>query len=399
MPRTWSVFSPMTGIREYPERRNSDIARCRLDPESMVRMSVRGTMTERTRVSPKSKTDWISSASLSSITSDSVARSTSSRNSSSLKNASLSAGAPGATALPKAHQPARDRAQHGAEGADQRGAEADQGGGVDPAELPRGHPDDHEAEQRHDAGGDQPGEPDVVQHAVQEDGHGDGGGHLEPDAPEPQGAHVRHGLRQDALERRCPGCAGPPASASCRDRKLKADSAAVSTAAKLRNTSAMPARISGVTESSLTGPSLPVKAESSSRCSPNISSFSSGSAWSIAQQVQDAVRGEQQHLVLGGVAGVHRLDLGHLRADGDVAEHALRRRLVRGARGQLVHGHGEDIGGAGLVHQFDVQLFHGRFVHEQDGQFGLRVDVEAFEDETGQRPRARPRRRRRRIRC
>ena len=111
MPRIWSVFSPMTGIREYPERRNSDIARCRLEPESMLRMSVRGTMTERTRVSPKSKTDWISSASLSSITSDSVARSTSSRNSSSLKNASLSAGAPGATALPSRDQPARDRAR------------------------------------------------------------------------------------------------------------------------------------------------------------------------------------------------------------------------------------------------------------------------------------------------
>ena len=77
-----------------------------------MRMSVRGTMTERTRVSPKSKTDWISSASLSSITSDSVARSTSSRNSSSLKNASLSAGAPGATALPRRDQPARDGPEH-----------------------------------------------------------------------------------------------------------------------------------------------------------------------------------------------------------------------------------------------------------------------------------------------
>jgi hypothetical protein len=42
----------------------------------------------------------MSSASLSSITSDSVARSTSSRNSSSLKNESSPPGEPGATALP-----------------------------------------------------------------------------------------------------------------------------------------------------------------------------------------------------------------------------------------------------------------------------------------------------------
>ena len=104
----------------------------------------------------------------------------------------------------KPHQPARDRAEHGVEGPDQRGAEPDQGGGVDPAELPRGHPDDHEADHRHDAGGRQTGEPDVVQHAVEEDGDGDGGGHLEPDPPEPKGAHVPHGLRQDAFERRAP---------------------------------------------------------------------------------------------------------------------------------------------------------------------------------------------------
>ncbi|CAA0016228.1 Uncharacterised protein [Klebsiella oxytoca] len=76
------------------------MARCRLEPASMLRMSVRGTMTERTRVSPKSKTDWMSSASLSSIMSDSVALSTSSRNSSSLKNASSPPGEPGATVLP-----------------------------------------------------------------------------------------------------------------------------------------------------------------------------------------------------------------------------------------------------------------------------------------------------------
>jgi hypothetical protein len=104
----------------------------------------------------------------------------------------------------------------------------------------------------------------------------------------------------------------------------------------------------------------------------------------IAEQVEDSVRGQQQHLVLGGVPGTPGLDLGHLRADRDVAKHPLRRRLVRGARGQLVHGHGQHVGGSGLIHQFDVQLLHGRLVHEQDGQFRLRVDVQLFEDEARQ---------------
>ena len=59
MPITSSSFSPTTGIREKPLRRASDSAWCSVLSRSMNTMSVRGTMTSRTRVSPSSKTEWI----------------------------------------------------------------------------------------------------------------------------------------------------------------------------------------------------------------------------------------------------------------------------------------------------------------------------------------------------
>src|SRR5690348_17291646 len=43
----------------------------------------------------------------------------------------------------------------------------------------------------------------------------------------------------------------------------------------------------------------------------------------VAEQVQDAVRGEEQQLLLGGVAGVGRLLRRHRRAQHDVAEDTL----------------------------------------------------------------------------
>ena len=78
--------SPTTGMRENPERRNSDIAERSVFSPSMVTMSVRGTMTSRATVSPSSKTEWIISRSPASMTELSPARSTRSRSSDSLWN-------------------------------------------------------------------------------------------------------------------------------------------------------------------------------------------------------------------------------------------------------------------------------------------------------------------------
>ena len=59
MPTMSSSFSPITGIREKPLRRARDSAWRSVLSRSMDTMSVRGTITSRTRVSPSSKTEWI----------------------------------------------------------------------------------------------------------------------------------------------------------------------------------------------------------------------------------------------------------------------------------------------------------------------------------------------------
>ena len=69
-------------------------------PCSIVTMSVRGTITSRTMVSPSSKTEWIILRSTASITSDSLARSTRSRSSFSDANGPCRKPRPGVTTLP-----------------------------------------------------------------------------------------------------------------------------------------------------------------------------------------------------------------------------------------------------------------------------------------------------------
>ena len=67
IPTTSSAFSPITGIRENPERNPSDIAWRSDLSRSINTTSVRGTMTSLTKVSPNSKTEWIIWRSSSSI--------------------------------------------------------------------------------------------------------------------------------------------------------------------------------------------------------------------------------------------------------------------------------------------------------------------------------------------
>ncbi len=90
MPRMSSASSPITGMRELPERRNRAMAWPRVWSASMVTTSVRGTITERTMVSFMENTDWMSSASESASTSASWARATTSRRWRSWKSSSSS---------------------------------------------------------------------------------------------------------------------------------------------------------------------------------------------------------------------------------------------------------------------------------------------------------------------
>ena len=81
MPRMSSTSSPTTGMREKPERTNRRRAEGAGVSASMVTMSVRGTMTSRTSVCPRSRTDRTMSRSSSSKLSGSPTSSTISRRS------------------------------------------------------------------------------------------------------------------------------------------------------------------------------------------------------------------------------------------------------------------------------------------------------------------------------
>ena len=102
MPMTSSLFSPTTGIREKPLRSASDSTCRTFLSRSAKTMSVRGTMTSRTIVSPNSNTEWIISRSPGSMTRRSPSRSTSPRRSSSDSAGPSLAPRPGVSALPAA---------------------------------------------------------------------------------------------------------------------------------------------------------------------------------------------------------------------------------------------------------------------------------------------------------
>ena len=96
----WSRLSSITGTREKPERRNSDIVWRRFLWRSMKTTSLRGTITSRTVVSPSSKTQWIILRSPASISADASAMSTSSRSSVSVENGPSRNPLPGVSMLP-----------------------------------------------------------------------------------------------------------------------------------------------------------------------------------------------------------------------------------------------------------------------------------------------------------
>ena len=167
----------------------------------MQTMSVRGTITERTLVSPSSNTEWISSASVFSIMSASEARSSSSRNSSSVKNAASGPWVPGATAEPIFTSQPGMGPRTVRSSAHQSGSEDYDAGDVAAADLARRDSDQHKTDAGHRDGSQQPCQPEVFNHQLEGHGNGDRRGHFEPDPPEPQRVHVRHRVLQDPLER------------------------------------------------------------------------------------------------------------------------------------------------------------------------------------------------------
>jgi len=65
------------------------------------------------------------------------------------------------------------------------------------------------------------------------------------------------------------------------------------------------------------------------------------------------------------MTGILCLHLGDLGAHGNVTQHSLWRGPIRGAWGQFVHGYGQHICGTRLIHEFNVELLHGRLVHQE----------------------------------
>ncbi|ARZ70211.1 hypothetical protein SMD11_4614 [Streptomyces albireticuli] len=100
MPTMSSSLSPVTGMREKPER-SASVSACRIVlPRSMTTRSVRGTITSRTSVSPSSKTECTMRRSSSSISDSFSARSTMARSSASEAKGPLRKPLPGVRALP-----------------------------------------------------------------------------------------------------------------------------------------------------------------------------------------------------------------------------------------------------------------------------------------------------------
>ena len=128
------------------------------------------------------------------------------------------------------------------------------------------------------------------------------------------------------------------------------------------------------------------------RCSSNISRSSVRLGVVVAEQVQDAVRREQQQLLLGGVAGLRGLPRRDGRAEHDVAEHALLGLLAVAAGAQLVHREAHHVGGPGQVHPLDVQHLHGGLVHQLEAQVGAGVDPHLLQHVAGAGRRAPSRR-------
>src|SRR3954452_1622235 len=105
----------------------------------------------------------------------------------------------------------------------------------------------------------------------------------------------------------------------------------------------------------------------------------------IAEQMQHAVRAQQVQLVLGAVTCRQRLRSRDVRAEHYVIEQ--RRRRVFVVVGvvtpvvQLVHGKGEYVGGAGLIHEVLVQRRHRGNVDKTDRQLDQRMHAHLVEDE------------------
>ena len=102
----------------------------------------------------------------------------------------------------------------------------------------------------------------------------------------------------------------------------------------------------------------------------------------VAEEVQDAVRGQQHQFVVHGVAGGAGLADGDGGAEHDVTEQGRAGLGVVGAGGvQLVHGEGQDVGRALLPHPALVQRAHVLDVDAQHRQLGHRVDLHLAEHE------------------
>src|SRR5690625_2191141 len=373
------------GIREKPERTNSASALVSALPASSVTMSGRGTMTSRTSVLLSSNMDWSIVRSSSASCSDWLTRSTMSRRSSTASSrasasVSLGSGVSAAASAVAGRVTARTRLTNGSSAWSTRpGSRVPTRRGVVPATTAMSRA--------------------ATRTATRSTCHHWGSRSATTrvsDTAVVSSASTRARTRPGRARSRSPASRSTAAA-----RGRSATWSSLSAVRPIRRSADSAATSVAVTSSAIRARTSSHHSGMSGR-SPSMSALGEEGEEELAlerehlvlllrlgvveaEQVEDAVRGEEEQLLGGAVTGGLGLGGGDLRAEHDVAEHALDRRLPRDAGAQLVHREGQDVGGARLVHPLLVELAHDVGRDEEDRQLGLRVDVELFEDVAGQR--------------
>ncbi len=256
-PSTSSKSSPTTGMREKPDR----VARCRAcrsDLSSSIHTtSVRGTITSRTMVSPRSKTLCSISRSVSSTTPRLPAMSTSSRSSISEENGTLPKTAAGGDRVADQNQQRGDRREHLGQPSGRPGERQPDRVGVLSAESSGQHADGDVGDHHHDRH-QRDTDPELEAPGAECDlGHHDGRGDLRAGPQQQQQVGIPGSVLGDRVQGRPPRAdlPGPSPPRRAGETMVIAASAAASSPAIGTSAAAMTSNSTSMLSTSGSAPS------------------------------------------------------------------------------------------------------------------------------------------------
>ena len=322
-------------------------------------MSVRGTITSRTMVSPRSKTEWIICRSPDWISSLFSARSTSSRSSASVANGPSSKPLPGVRALPtKINNRGNGPSTVVSSTSGPATAQATRSWCCWP-ERARRHAPEHVRDDDHGTGRDQHPLPGGGEDAEHHQGDQHDGGDLAHRADEQRRVQVARRILDDPSHpQRHPGARprpaarpGPGRTTTARPRRRP------SARPGSTRTSATPSWIQSVAFTATAppargavrsgrAPSRPGSCPSDRTSRP----VARGPSWSKPSRCSSPCTSRYSASAVGGSPVLGGLPGGHGRAEHDVAEQTLRRLVVVVRRPQLVHRERQHVGRTGLAH-------------------------------------------------